>query len=90
MVSSYIFYHFQRQEEYPGEGDKYGAIYIIENMLIMYLEQPTEKDEVEYEGLLKTQNTPKELWGQLMSEHFIAWENGEKKWQTLESRKLSE
>ncbi|MBT3602078.1 MAG: hypothetical protein HOE48_03170 [Candidatus Latescibacteria bacterium] len=33
-VSSYIFYHYQLQEEHPGRGDKYGLISIHEDKII--------------------------------------------------------
>ena len=74
MVSSYIFYHYQYQEESPGDGDKYGIIGIHENMLCFYLEHPTVKEASLYKGKLETNNTPED-WISLMLPHFILWED---------------
>lgn len=74
MLASYIFYHFQMQEETPGMGNKYGAIYMHENLLFHYLENPDVPNTVCFEGKLKTNNTPKN-WGELMNEHFMPWED---------------
>ncbi|MBC7960299.1 MAG: hypothetical protein H7X94_10560 [Vallitaleaceae bacterium] len=72
MIASYIFYHYQYQEEKPCDGDKYGIIGIHEDVLFFYLEEPTYQEEAAYEGLLKTQNSPKN-WGEVMSQHFKKW-----------------
>ena len=32
-TASYVYYHYQYQEERPGDGDKYGIIGLHENML---------------------------------------------------------
>lgn len=65
MVSSYIFYHYQLQEERPACGNKYGLISITENLLFFYTEEPVVKEEALYDGRMKTANTPgnwTELW----------------------------
>jgi len=82
MVSSYIFYHYQYQEERPGEYDKYGVIFIHGNLLVMYLETPEEKETEHYDGKLSTNNTPTN-WAELMTEHFASWEDFEGEWREI-------
>ncbi len=69
-IAGYIFYHHQYQEEYPGDGDRYGIIFLHGEELIFYLEDPTENETEKIEGALTTKNTPKDRWGAVMSEHF--------------------
>jgi len=82
MVSSYIFYHYQYQEEKPCDGDKYGSIYISGNTILMYTENPTELDSENYKGRLNTSNTPKD-WQGLMNEHFKPWQDYEGNWKDI-------
>ena len=76
-TASYIFYHYQFQEENPGAYDKYGIVYLYGNLLVHYLECPLEKETLLYEGALKTHNTPvgKEAWDDMIEKHFIPWED---------------
>lgn len=83
-VASYIYYHYQYQEEIPGDGDKYGAIFISGNMLMMYLEYPSEPETEKYAGGLNTHNTPYAQWGEIMDAHFLPWENGKKEWRRIQ------
>ena len=69
-ISSYIYYHFQYQEEYPGDWDKYGSIYLFGDLLVFYLENPTEVETVKTAGLLTSKNTPIDSWDNLMEQHF--------------------
>lgn len=70
-VSSYIYYHYQYQEEYPGDGDRYGIIYLHGQQIIFYLEDPVEVETEEISGSLTTMNTPKTQWSELMNMHFV-------------------
>jgi len=72
MLASYIFYHWQLQEERPGDGPKYGVIAVHENMLYFYMERPFTAEPATYPGKLTTSNTPGG-WGELMNPHFIPW-----------------
>lgn len=72
-VGSYIFYHQQLQEEYPGDGCKYGMIAINENLLFFYLENPEYSEEAGWKGFLNTKNSPRDKWHELMHEHFQFW-----------------
>lgn len=75
-LSSYIFYHYQMQEETPGMGNKYGIICMHENLLFHYLERPDIDSKLCFKGKLTTNNTPSN-WGELMDEHFAPWEDTE-------------
>lgn len=72
-VGSYVFYHQQLQEEYPGCGCKYGVIALHENLLFHYLEKPEYTEEAAWKGFLDTKNSPREQWHELMHEHFMFW-----------------
>lgn len=81
-ISSYIYHHYQYQEEKPGDGDKYGIIGIHENLLFFYTEHPTYQEEPLHKGELDTLNTPAN-WCEVMEEHFLSWEGmqeSEKYW----------
>ena len=87
MLSSYIFYHHQYQEEKPGDGDKYGIIALNENLLFFYMEVPELKEKAKYEGLLKTKNSPYNIWSEVMMPHFMPWEGvakGQEIWKEVE------
>jgi hypothetical protein len=82
-VSSYIFYHYQLQEEHPGRGDKYGLITIHEDLLFFYQEQPRIKEDTPAHPSLETSNTPSN-WAELMSQHFAPWHDpGEPEWRPI-------
>lgn len=86
MVASYVYYHYQYQEEKPGDGDKYGIIGLHENVLFFYAEQPTTLEPAPYEGKLSTSLRP-ERWAEVMEPHFIKWEGAPERqriWQKLE------
>jgi hypothetical protein len=72
MVSSYIFYHYQLQEEQPGSHDKYWLIGIHENLLFFYQELPPVPEP--RPGKLTTANTPDD-WQAGMFPHFLLWDD---------------
>jgi len=79
-VSSYIFYHYQLQEERPGTGNKYGLIGLHEDVLFFYQERPSVSEETPAQPSLKTSNTPPN-WPELMSQHFAPWPDpGKPEW----------
>ncbi|WP_379145423.1 hypothetical protein [Paenibacillus sp. sgz500992] len=85
-AASYVYYHYQYQEERPGDGDKYGIIGLHENMLFFYAEQPATREPAPYEGRLKTTLTP-DNWAEIMEPHFIKWEGtpaGQDIWRKLD------
>lgn len=87
MVCSYIFYHYQLQEEKPGYGSKYGIIAIHENLLFFYIEEPYVEEGSPYQGKLQTANSPEE-WGAVMDPHFINWPEapeGQDIWKNIET-----
>lgn len=75
-ASSYIFYHYQLQEEQPGNGDKYGRIFIMGDTTFFYRELPQVKEDPLHKGKLNTQNTPpSDKWQSLMEKHFVLWDD---------------
>ena len=82
MVSSYIFYHYQLQEEKQCSGDKYSSIYLLGNLLAMYHEFPIEEEKEKYNGKLKTNNTPIN-WHEIMSQHFLSWDDFDGEWREV-------
>jgi hypothetical protein len=84
MVSSYIFYHYQLQEERPGHHDKYWLISLHEDLLFFYQEQPPFPEP--RPGKLTTNNTPDD-WQAVMFPHFRLWDDapkGEEIWRQVE------
>jgi hypothetical protein len=74
MLSSYIFYHWQYQEERPGSWCKYCSIYLHENLTIMFNEEPDPSEVPPYKGKLDTSNTP-DNWNELMFAHCLPWDD---------------
>jgi hypothetical protein len=83
--SSYVYYHYQLQEEHPGFGDKYGIICFDDGLMCFYLEEPTEIEKSPARGKLSTDNSPLERWNELMGQHFIPWEDTDKPWKDMKT-----
>lgn len=84
-VSSYVYYHYQYQEERPGDGDKFGIIGMHENLLFFYSELPATLEPAPYEGKLNTSLRPDD-WAAVMEPHFMKWEGapyGQEIWREL-------
>ena len=85
-VGSYIYYHQQLQEEYPGLGDKYGTIGLFGTYIYFYCELPEEAETVKYDGALSTKNSPMGAsWNELMNTHFRGWDDHKEAWREIES-----
>lgn len=86
MYSSYVFYHYQKQEEEPGSFNDSYVIGAYENLLFSYHELPAIVSEAPA-GLLRTNNSPVD-WHGVMYPHFDPWtdteEEREKLWRSLE------
>ena len=83
MVSSYVFYHYQLQEEERICNNKYGIIGADGNFLFMYYEKPEVTNVLPYKGLLKTCNSPKN-WHEVMEPHFTKWD-GDVIWKNIKN-----
>lgn len=86
MASSYIFYHYQLQEEKPGSFDKHCLIGLHENLLFFYQEVPPVIETPPIPGKLTTKHTPDD-WHGTMFPHFILWDDapsGEEIWRQVE------
>ncbi|CAI7663460.1 unnamed protein product [Penicillium discolor] len=75
-LASYVFYHYQYQEEKPGDGDKYGMIALHENLMFFYSEDPATIEKPSYSGKLSTSHTPPD-WAGTMEPHFIPWDSSD-------------
>ena len=72
-LDSYIFYHYQLQEEKPGDNGRYMAIWGNEEWFVLYGREGLDDIYAsDYKGKLDTQNTP-ENWRETMLPHFYTW-----------------
>lgn len=76
MVSSYIYYHYQLQEERAFLGNKYEIIAMHENLLFGYQEFPKVVEEPLAAKKLDTHGTPENWSDSRMDLHFKAWDDG--------------
>jgi len=76
MMSSYIYYHYQLQEERAFLGDKYEIIAMHENLLFGYQESPKVIEEPVAPKRLTTSGTPVDWNDSRMDLHFQPWEDG--------------
>jgi len=76
MVASYIFYHYQLQEERGFTGPKYEMIGMHENLLFGYQEFPAVVEEPILPGRLTSKHTPVPWATTRMDLHFKEWEDG--------------
>lgn len=76
MMASYIYYHYQLQEERAFLGDKYEIIAMHENLLFGYQEFPKVIEEPAVPRKLTTSGTPENWNDSRMDLHFQPWEDG--------------
>jgi hypothetical protein len=76
MIASYVYYHYQLQEERAFLGDKYEIIAIHENLMFGYQEFPKVIEEPPAPQKLYTQGTPANWNDSRMDLHFQPWEDG--------------
>ena len=76
MIASYIYYHYQLQEERAFHGDKYEMIAMHENLLFGYKEFPAVVEPPVVPGRLDTKGTPVPWELSRMDLHFQPWEDG--------------
>jgi len=75
MAASYIYYHYQLQEERAFHGDKYEIIAMHENLLFGYQEFPKTVEPPVVPGRLRTKGTPENWADSRMDLHFQPWED---------------
>jgi hypothetical protein len=86
MVSSYVYYHYQKQEESPNSFNQTYMIGLQGRLLFSYQELPARTSAVKRQGILTTKNSP-ENWHELMYPHFDLWEEaieGQQIWCEME------
>ncbi|UQZ35550.1 hypothetical protein C2I18_19720 [Paenibacillus sp. PK3_47] len=76
MAASYIYYHYQLQEERAFHGGKYDIIAMHENLLFGYQEFPGVTEEPVVPGRLSSKGTPVPWSDSRMDLHFQPWEDG--------------
>lgn len=76
MVASYVYYHYQLQEEHTFHGPKYEIIGIHENLLFGYQEFPAIIEEPILPKKLATSGTPEDWNESRMDLHFQPWPDG--------------
>ncbi|MEF2245280.1 hypothetical protein [Paenibacillus sp. IITD108] len=76
MVSSYVFYHYQMQEEMPGSFNQSYCIGLHGALLFSYYELPAIKGASRV-GKLATNHTPSN-WHDVMAGHFTTGQGAEK------------
>ncbi|QMV39835.1 hypothetical protein [Cohnella cholangitidis] len=74
-ISSYVYFHYQLQEERAFSGDKYEIIAMHENLLFGYQEFPNVIEEPVVPGRLSTNGTPDNWNDSRMDLHFQPWED---------------
>ncbi|MDF2670311.1 MAG: hypothetical protein K0R67_2617 [Paenibacillus sp.] len=72
MYASYIYYHYQRQEEKPVRENKTYMIGVEDSWIFSYQELPAVYDDSPGQGAFTTRNTP-ENWREVMLPHFDVW-----------------
>ncbi len=75
MMASYIYYHYQLQEERAFSGNKYEMIAMHENLLFGYQEFPLVIEDQVIPGRLSTKGTPVPWEDSRMDLHFQPWED---------------
>lgn len=85
MVSSYIFYHYQKQEESPNSFNESYMIGALGRILFSYHELPATINMDKRTGLLSTDHSP-DNWHEVMLPHFEFWdgEKGESIWRNMD------
>ncbi|QAY67644.1 hypothetical protein [Paenibacillus protaetiae] len=76
MTASYIYYHYQLQEEQAFHGPKYEIIAMHENLLFGYQEFPAVVEPPVVPKKLATSGTPANWNDSRMDLHFQPWEDG--------------
>lgn len=76
MAASYIYYHYQLQEERAFLGPKYEIIAMHENVLFGYQEFPAIVEEPALPKKLATNGTPADWNESRMDLHFQPWPDG--------------
>lgn len=76
MAASYIYYHYQLQEERAFPGPKFEIIGLHENVLFGYQEFPAVVERPEVPGRLRTSGTPVPWTDSRMDLHFQPWPDG--------------
>jgi hypothetical protein len=72
-LASYVFYHYQLQEEHPELFNKTYIIGLQDHLIFSYYELPENVSESRPRGKLNTQFSPIDNWQEVMDPHFEPW-----------------
>lgn len=75
-VASYVYYHYQLQEERAFGGGKYESIWLLGTLLFQYKERPVDTEPPVVAGALATRGTPADWTQARMDLHFRPWPDG--------------
>jgi hypothetical protein len=86
MVPSYVYYHYQKQEESPNSFNQTYMIGMHNRLIFSYHELPSRISPITRQGLLTTKHSPMN-WHEVMYPHFDLWEEeieGQQIWRKME------
>ncbi|KQX46769.1 MULTISPECIES: hypothetical protein [unclassified Paenibacillus] len=86
MVSSYVYYHYQKQAESPNSFNQTYMIGMHGRLLFSYHELPARVSPIQRHVLLTTKHSP-DNWHEVMYPHFDLWEEapeGQQLWRKME------
>ena len=85
-IPEYIYYHYKGQQTFAYKYDKYGAIYMYRNILVMYLEYPVENAEYELvPGQWTDEDVLGEYQGDIIKDLSETWQDGVKGWRECDN-----
>ena len=82
LLPKYIFYHYKMVHEACKPTNKYGIIFLFDNMLVMYIENPTQEGKRNIRTL--PENNLPNYNGDMILECGIAWEDYGHIWRVLD------
>lgn len=84
-ISKYVYYHYKGQQTFSYQHEKYGAIFMYRNILIIYDEFPLENAEYELvPGQWTDEDVLKEYEGDIISDVSFELADGKNGWHFCE------
>jgi hypothetical protein len=80
QLASYVFYHYQLQEEVPESFNKTYTIGLQDQLIFSYYELPAVVCEPRPKGKLQSQFSSLQNWQEVMDPHFEMWPTSEGGW----------
>ena len=84
-VSKYIYYHYKGQQTFAYRHEKYGAIYMYRNLLIIYDEFPVEKTDYSlFPDKWEDEDVLAEYQGDIITDLSLELSDGQNGWHNCE------